>query len=68
MTMQGNGRPGARTDSPELRFREQAAADEDAARDDATLSFQGGRLGISADEDAGSDPYNRTGRFKKLVR
>ncbi|HEX7082184.1 MAG TPA: hypothetical protein VF329_14335 [Gammaproteobacteria bacterium] len=38
-----------------------------SAADEATLSFDG-RLEVSADEDTGADPYNRTGRFERLVR
>ena len=49
-----------------LHFREQSN-DEGEARPDATLSFDG-RMNVSSDEDSGSDPYNRTGRFKRLVR
>ena len=41
---------------------EGAAADEDPT----TLKFEG-KVAIS-DEDAGSDPYNRTGRFRRVVR
>jgi len=41
--------------------------DESAANDDpTTLKFEG-KVTIS-DEDAGSDPYNRTGRFRRVVR
>jgi hypothetical protein len=42
--------------------------DEDAAarEDPTTLKFEG-KVAI-ADEDAGSDPYNRTGRFRRVVR
>ena len=41
---------------------EGAAANEDPT----TLKFEG-KVAIS-DEDAGSDPYNRTGRFRRVVR
>ena len=41
---------------------EGAAANEDPT----TLKFEG-KVAI-ADEDAGSDPYNRTGRFRRVVR
>jgi hypothetical protein len=34
--------------------------------DPTTLQFSGNVA--LADEDAGSDPYNRTGRFRRLVR
>jgi hypothetical protein len=47
------------------RFREKA--DEDAGRDDTMLSTPG-PLQVSPDEDVGTDPYNRTGRFQKLIR
>ena len=40
----------------------EAAANEDPT----TLKFEG-KVAIS-DEDAGSDPYNRTGRFRRVVR
>ena len=39
---------------------------EPAAADPTTLKFEG-RIAVK-DEDAGSDPYNRTGRFRRLVR
>jgi hypothetical protein len=47
------------------RFREDAG-DENPNDDPTTLKFEG-KVAIS-DEDAGSDPYNRTGRFRRLVR
>lgn len=50
----------------EVRCREQLGTD-DESRDDATLSAAGD-LDISEDEDRGSDPYNRTGRFERAVR
>jgi hypothetical protein len=34
--------------------------------DPTTLKFEG-KVAIS-DDDAGSDPYNRTGKFRRLVR
>ena len=34
--------------------------------DPTTLKFEG-KVAIS-DEDAGGDPYNRTGRFRRVVR
>jgi hypothetical protein len=40
--------------------------DESANDDPTTLKFEG-KVAIS-DEDAGSDPYNRTGRFRRFVR
>lgn len=42
-----------------------SVADDDA-EDSTTLKFEG-RIAVT-DEDAGSDPYNRTGRFRRLVR
>ncbi|HET7609970.1 MAG TPA: hypothetical protein VFL84_14910 [Gammaproteobacteria bacterium] len=43
------------------------AGDEGPEHDDpTTLKFEG-TVAIS-DEDAGSDPYNRTGRFRRAVR
>ena len=55
--------------SAEQHFREQPG-DEDrsatGAEDPTTLKFEG-KVTI-ADDDAGSDPYNRTGRFRRLVR
>lgn len=58
----------------EQHFREQrhddTSASENAkataADDPTTLKFDGD-VAI-ADDDAGSDPYNRTGRFRRLVR
>jgi hypothetical protein len=44
---------------------ERTDANEDA-EDSTTLKFDG-PVRIS-DEDAGSDPYNRTGKFKRLIR
>ena len=37
-----------------------------ANEDPTTLKFQG-KVALS-EEDAGADPYNRTGRFRRLVR
>jgi len=48
------------------QFREQVEDDAEASVD-ATVSFEGS-MNVSSDEDSGSDPYNRTGRFKRLVR
>ena len=40
--------------------------EQSESQDPTTLKFDGPvRL---TDEDAGSDPYNRTGRFKRLIR
>jgi hypothetical protein len=50
--------------SAEQKFREQL--DERGGEDSTTLRFDGP---VSlAHEDFGSDPYNRTGRFERLVR
>ncbi len=38
----------------------------DDTEDSTTLKFDGA-VKLS-DEDAGADPYNRTGRFKRLIR
>ena len=39
---------------------------QDETQDPTTLKFDGPvRL---SDEDAGSDPYNRTGKFERLIR
>jgi hypothetical protein len=48
----------------EQQFREKL--DEEAADDPTTLKFDG-KVAV-VNEDTGSDPYNRTGRFKRLVR
>ena len=51
----------------EQRVSEQHADDDAAANEDSTtLKFEG-KVAIS-DDDAGSDPYNRTGRFRRVVR
>jgi len=36
------------------------------AADPTLLNFEG--VVAVADEDAGSDPYNRTGRFRRIIR
>jgi hypothetical protein len=48
----------------EQHFRRQL--DEEAAGDPTVLKFEG-RVAV-AEEDSGSDPYNRTGQFRRLVR
>jgi hypothetical protein len=48
----------------EQHFREQL--DDETANDPTTLKFDG--KVVVNNEDAGSDPYNRTGRFERLVR
>jgi len=52
----------------EQQFREDVGdAGANATNDDpTTLKFEG-KVAIS-DDDAGSDPYNRTGKFRRLVR
>jgi hypothetical protein len=51
----------------EQHFREETGDESaDANEDPTTLKFEG-NVAIS-DEDAGSDPYNRTGRFRRVVR
>jgi hypothetical protein len=49
----------------EQHFREELG-DDGANEDPTTLKFEG-NVALS-DDDAGSDPYNRTGRFRRLVR
>ena len=49
----------------EQHFREDLG-DGTAPEDPTTLKFEG-KVALS-DDDAGSDPYNRTGRFRRLVR
>jgi hypothetical protein len=51
--------------SAEQHFREELG-DESANEDPTTLQFEGNVA--LADDEAGSDPYNRTGRFRRLVR
>ena len=41
--------------------------DDTAANEDPTTLKFDGKVAVS-DEDAGSDPYNRTGRFRRVVR
>ncbi len=48
----------------EQHFREQL--DDETANDPTTLKFDG-QVAVSS-EDTGGDPYNRTGRFERLVR
>ena len=51
----------------EQYVREQPVnADAAANEDPTTLKFEG-KVAVS-DDDAGSDPYNRTGRFRRVVR
>lgn len=51
----------------QLRERRDGAAAVEAEDDDPTTLKVEGKVTI-ADDDAGSDPYNRTGRFRRLVR
>ena len=44
-----------------------ASATASAADDDPTTLKFAGKVAIS-DDDAGNDPYNRTGKFRRLVR
>jgi hypothetical protein len=44
----------------------EATHEDDEPRDPTTIKLNG-PVEIS-DEDVGSDPYNRTGRFRRLVR
>jgi hypothetical protein len=50
----------------EQHFNGERADAQTAPDDPTTLKFEG-KVAI-ADDDAGSDPYNRTGRFRRLVR
>jgi hypothetical protein len=63
--------PGLRQDSEDTSKLQRPPATETASAHDepddpTTLKFDG-PVRIT-DEDAGSDPYNRTGRFKRLIR
>lgn len=61
-TQNGFAQTAAEQHVREQRNDDDAPADEDPT----TLKFEG-RVAIS-DDDAGSDPYNRTGRFRRVVR
>jgi hypothetical protein len=50
-----------------LRPPHAETTDGHAAEDDPTTLKFDGPVRIS-DEDAGGDPYNRTGKFKRLIR
>jgi hypothetical protein len=50
----------------EHHFREQLDDEARLGDDPTTLTFEGAVA--LADEDVGADPYNRTGRFRRLVR
>ena len=45
----------------------ETADEHDDAQDEATTLKFDGPVQVS-DDDAGADPYNRTGRFKRLIR
>ena len=49
------------------RAREDVAGQETAADEDPTTLKFDGKVAIS-DDDVGSDPYNRSGRFRRIVR
>ena len=51
----------------EQQFREDLGDEGTKANEDPTTLKFDGKVAV-ADEDAGSDPYNRTGRFRRLVR
>jgi hypothetical protein len=51
----------------EQRFRGEPGEGDATANDDPTTLKFDGKVAISED-DAGSDPYNRTGRFRRCVR
>jgi hypothetical protein len=59
----------ARNEVREIRTAAPATVGEalDAHDDDPTTLKFNGRVAV-ADEDAGSDPYNRTGKFRRLIR
>jgi hypothetical protein len=51
----------------EQHFREQRDSEGVGANEDpTTLKFEG-KVRV-VEEDVGSDPYNRTGRFRRVVR
>ena len=51
----------------EQHFREELGDEPASSNDDPTTLKFDGKVAVS-DEDSGSDPYNRTGRFRRLVR
>ncbi len=55
----------AAANEQKLQHAEPNAA-TDRYEDDTTLKFSG-RMNVS-DEDAGGDPYNHTGRFRRAIR
>jgi hypothetical protein len=65
--------PGTRHETDDTakspQVTEAAHPHEDDEQDPTTLKFSGPvRLSDVSDEDVGSDPYNRTGRFRRLIR
>ena len=50
----------------EQHVHKDAGEDTAAHEDPTTLKFEG-KVAIT-DEDSGSDPYNRTGKFRRVVR
>jgi hypothetical protein len=48
-------------------LREKVGDDHPSEGEDPTTLKFDGKVAIS-EEDSGSDPYNRTGRFRRLVR
>ena len=51
----------------EQHFREELGDERSSTSEDSTTLKFDGKVAVS-DEDSGSDPYNRTGRFRRLVR
>lgn len=51
----------------EQRSREELGGEAASANEDPTTLKFDGKVAVS-DEDSGSDPYNRTGRFRRFVR
>ena len=51
----------------EQHVREDVGHEDAGANEDPTTLKFDGKVAIS-DEDAGSDPYNRSGRFRRIVR
>jgi hypothetical protein len=62
-----NTQDGATQTAADQHFREDLGGESaNATEDPTTLKFEG-KVAIS-DDNAGSDPYNRTGRFRRIVR
>ena len=51
----------------EQHFREELGDEGANANEDPTTLKFDGKVAVS-DDDSGSDPYNRTGRFRRFVR